>query len=122
MFELDKIAIDLLLYQQSLIVSNIVNVNTKNYQAKDINFKKAFIEAVRQRQKNIEKTDFLIDYSKIKLIQRKIIFTKKNAAVSKDINNLDLEKLAFLKNSILYQKCLASIKQKEKIFLDIIGL
>lgn len=122
-FELDKIAINLLLYQQSLIVSNIVNINTKNYHAHDINFKKAFVEAVKQREKNIKDKNFSIDYSKINLISRKKnFFLKKNISNSAQDNNLDIERLEFLKNSILYQKCIASIRKKERIFLDAIGV
>ncbi|WP_075431958.1 flagellar basal body rod protein FlgB [Buchnera aphidicola] len=122
-FELDKIAINLLLYQQSLIVSNIVNINTKNYQAKDINFKKEFIAAVKERQKNIENKNFLMDYSKIKLIPRKKkVLLKNNSKEFIKNNDLDIERLKFLKNSIIYQKCIASIKKREKIFFDIIGI
>ncbi|WP_343126385.1 hypothetical protein [Buchnera aphidicola] len=118
-FELDKIALELLLYQQKIIISNIVNIQRKNYFSKNINFKKSFIEAVKQRQKNLKNPNFKIDYSKIIVEKRKNFICNNN--IKKNNKNLDLERTEFLKNSLMYQKCLASIKQKERIFLDAIG-
>ena len=121
-FELDKIAINLLLYQKNLIASNIININKKNYQAKDINFKKEFIAAVKKRQKNQDNKNFLIDYSAIQLIPRKKnCLLKNNSKILIKDNNLEIEKVEFLKNSMIYKKCIASIKKREKIFLDAMG-
>ncbi|CUR53197.1 hypothetical protein [Buchnera aphidicola] len=118
-FELDKIALELLIYQQKLILSNITNIQRKKYVSKNINFKKAFIEAVKQRQKDFNNSNFKIDYSKIVIEKRKNIPNSKNI---KNNKNLDIERIEFLKNSILYQKLLSNIKQREHIFLNAIGV
>lgn len=118
-FELDKITLNLLLYQKNLIFTNIININNLNYKSKDINFKEAFREAVKQRQKNIHDPKFKINFSKIKLILRKKnIFLKNNIKKLMIKKNIDIEKSELLKNSILYKRCITAIKEREEIFTN----
>ncbi len=110
--------LDLSLKKHSIIASNIANANTPNYKAKEMNFEKAFREALGENEDSItlKITDprHISDGNSVENLSPKVEIS--SAPARPDGNNVNMEKemVKLTENNIAYNLGIQIISKRLK--------
>lgn len=127
-FNFSQKALNLSAKRQEILSSNIANVDTPGYQARDIDFKNELKKMLKENTCNklisLNKTSpyhLNARYENIVLLETKTISTSNNM-MKKDNNtvNMDRERIAFVDNSLKYESSLTFLKNEIKNMMHVI--
>ena len=113
-FRLTEKALDMRQTRQKLISSNIANVNTPQYQSRDISFQ----EQLRRAAKNPRGSLYVTEASHLRSRDslntfRPIMTTPGQAAMNNDLNSVDMEHelMKMSENNIMYDALIMALRK-----------
>lgn len=98
-----------------ILASNIINADTPNYKAKDINFKDALMAAKSRSGVSLNRTDNSHNFgNSTSMAQNGLLYRISNQPDTGDGNTVDaeVERNLFMKNSLEYQASLDFLNSK----------
>lgn len=124
-FYFNKCVLNLRSYRQELLASNIANSDTPNYQPLDIDFSKALNELLKKNNKQPQFQLTLTSKKHIPIAQHKESenyekIVAKKYIIKKNKINMDVEKVNFINNSLLYQMDIIFINNKFKSLMNVL--
>ena len=116
--------------RQDMIASNIANIDTPNYKARDIDFESALIEKTKQMYGKNDVQELQLTKTNDKHMSssstvenfRPTVYTRDTNVVRNDGNtvDLDIETTELSKNAVMFNALTAALKKNSQIFKSVL--